>query len=392
MSLTRDLVGEVPDGWTVEPLGNFVERITYGFTNPMPTTVEGPYMITAKDIHDGAIDYSTARHTSVEAYSTLLTEKSRPRIGDVLLTKDGSIGRVAVVDRKSVCINQSVATMRPNNRIGSQFLAYLLQAPHYQRLMENDSDGSTIKHIYITRVDKMNIAVPSIGEQRAIAEVLGALDGKIAANRKLVGAIRELTALEFESAARDGVRTAVADLAEFHNRRRVPLSASQRDEMNGDIPYYGATGRFGTVDRAIFDEILVLVGEDGSVVNEDGSPVTQYVWGPAWVNNHAHVLTGRGISSEILLLALEQSNVVPLVTGAVQAKISMGNLKKLELRVPQESAAVELDRKIQPLFAMRRELVAESGTLTTLRDTLLPRLMSGELRVRDAEREVEAAL
>ena len=113
------------------------------------------------------------------AYNTLLTNKSRPRPGDVVLTKDGSIGRVAVCDRDDICINQSVALLHPSSEIDSRFLAMLLQAPVYQRKMVADTGGSTIQHIYITRVDKMTIAVPELREQRAIAEVLGALDDKI---------------------------------------------------------------------------------------------------------------------------------------------------------------------------------------------------------------------
>ena len=175
----------LPPSWSELPLGHFLTRITYGFTNPMPTTSAGPRMITAKDVRDGTIDYGSARHTSWDAYNTLLTDKSRPRPGDVLLTKDGSIGRVAVCDRDGICINQSVALLQPGPEINSRFLAMLLQAPVYQRKMVADADGSTIQHIYITRVDKMTIGVPPIREQKAIAEMLGALDDKIAANKEL---------------------------------------------------------------------------------------------------------------------------------------------------------------------------------------------------------------
>src|ERR1700730_7520415 len=122
----RAEIGDVPVHWCVAPLSTFVSRITYGFTNPMPTTPDGPFMITAKDIHGGRIDYSTARHTSWEAYRKNLTEKSRPRIDDILLTKDGSIGRIAICDREDVCINQSVALIQPNERISPRFLKFLL--------------------------------------------------------------------------------------------------------------------------------------------------------------------------------------------------------------------------------------------------------------------------
>lgn len=235
-------------------------------------------------------------------------------------------------------------------------------------------------------IAKLKVLVPPHADQRAIAEVLGALDDKIAANRRLIGQLRSLAQALFRRAmVQDPVVVKFGEVADFHNRKRIPLSAIERESMCGSVPYYGAAGVFGYVNRALFDEILVLIGEDGSVVTDDGRPVTQYIWGPAWVNNHAHVVTGSNLSTEILLLSVESANIEMLVTGAVQPKLSMGNLKKLELTVPGPSERAQLDDHIQPMFAMIRSLSGESRNLGDLRDALLPRLMSGELRVRDAE-------
>ena len=125
-------------------------------------------MVTAKNITGGQVDYLTARHTSQDAFDKLLTDKSRPRVGDVLLTKDGSLGRLAVVERADLCINQSVALLRPNSRMEPHFMRYLLSSPNYQRRMIGDADGATIKHIYSTRVDKMDVVLPSTAEQKRI--------------------------------------------------------------------------------------------------------------------------------------------------------------------------------------------------------------------------------
>ena len=177
-------IGAVPVEWAVSPLAEFVERVTYGFTNPMPTTSHGPYMVTAKDINQGRILYEQARHTSQKAFDDLLTDKSRPNEGDVLLTKDGTLGRLAVVEKENLCINQSVALIRPNSKIRPLFLKYLLGTSHYQRRMIQDADGTTIKHIYITRVGKMEVAIPLLAEQDQILELLSALDDKIDLNRQ----------------------------------------------------------------------------------------------------------------------------------------------------------------------------------------------------------------
>ena len=180
----------------------------------------------------------------------------------------------------------------------------------------------------------------------------------------------------------------VADLVTFLNKRRRPLSASERDTMrNGPrYPYFGATGVFDYIDEFLFDEVTLLVGEDGSVANEDGTPVTQMAWGRYWVNNHAHVLTGRSVSTELAFIALRRADVRPLITGAVQAKLSMGNLKRLEIPMPVERAA--LDAQILELLGAWRSRHDESRALATLRDALLPELLSGRLRVPEAEQAV----
>ena len=151
---------------SAEPLENYLENITYGFTNPMPDSKEGPWKITAKDIADGKINFLTARKTTTEAFDGL-TKKSKPLIDDVLLTKDGTLGRMAIVEDANICVNQSVAVLRCNKRVMPKILMYLLQMPEYQQKMVSNAGGGTIKHIYITKVGKMLINIPNIETQRA---------------------------------------------------------------------------------------------------------------------------------------------------------------------------------------------------------------------------------
>jgi type I restriction enzyme S subunit len=186
-------IGAIPEDWEVSPLEEFTSFISYGFTNPMPTSESGIYMITAKDINYGRIEFDTARCTTVEAYRNLLTAKSRPEKGDLLLTKDGTLGRLALVDDRTVCINQSVAILRPNSKAVPQFLKVLLEAPAYQIRMLEDSGGSTIKHIYITIVNQMPVAVPPTkAEQEAIAEALSDADSLIESLEQLIAKKRHL--------------------------------------------------------------------------------------------------------------------------------------------------------------------------------------------------------
>lgn len=186
-------VGVIPGDWLVQPLEEFTSFISYGFTNPMPTVQSGVCMVTAKDINSGKINFDSARRTTLEAYEKLLTAKSRPKKDDILLTKDGTLGRLALVDDRVVCINQSVAVLRPNNKAHPLFLKLLLESPRYQEKMLQDAGGSTIKHIYITIVNLMPLAVPaSRKEQQAIAEALSDADALIESLEQLIAKKRQI--------------------------------------------------------------------------------------------------------------------------------------------------------------------------------------------------------
>jgi type I restriction enzyme S subunit len=189
----QSAVGLIPGDWACKPLADFLSFISYGFTNPMPTVADGVYMITAADIDHGKLQLASARKTSISSFQKLLTAKSKPRVNDVLLTKDGSLGRLALVGEETICINQSVAVLRANEKVEPNFLKLLLESPWYQTRMLEDAGGSTIKHIYITIVDKMPIGLPlDKAEQRAIATALSDVDALIAGLEKLIAKKRDL--------------------------------------------------------------------------------------------------------------------------------------------------------------------------------------------------------
>ena len=112
-------------------------------------------MLTANDIGDGVARVGTARRTTQDAFDRLLTEKSRPKPGDVLLTKDGTLGRVALFEGGDACVNQSVAVLTPDrNRVLPRLLAELLAVPAYRDALIFEAGGTTIKHLYISRIVK----------------------------------------------------------------------------------------------------------------------------------------------------------------------------------------------------------------------------------------------
>ena len=163
-------LGDVPVHWDLVPLSSVISYLSYGFTNPMPSFHEGEGvpLLTANDIGEGVVKFETARKTTREAFSGL-TGKCRPLKDDILITKDGTLGRIAVSDGTECCINQSVALLRINPvKANIRFVAIALAARAYQDRMIFEAGGTTIKHIYITRLAKMTFALPPKAEQDAL--------------------------------------------------------------------------------------------------------------------------------------------------------------------------------------------------------------------------------
>jgi restriction endonuclease S subunit len=182
------------------------------------------------------------------------------------------------------------------------------------------------------------------------------------------------------------------DAVSIFDSERVPLSGQQRASRQGQYPYYGAATLMDRIDDFLFDGVYFLMGEDGSVADKEGFPITQYVWGKLWVNNHAHVLQGKnGVCTEHVMLYAKRTNIKPYITGAVQAKLSQSNMWRIPFLMPPQAISEIFGEIIKPLFIRFRHNSDQAQTLASLRDTLLPRLISGQLRLPDVEEIIEEA-
>lgn len=173
----------------------------------------------------------------------------------------------------------------------------------------------------------------------------------------------------------NGSETTVESILSLYDSMRKPMSSLDRSGMERIYPYYGASSLMDYVDNYIFDGIYGLIGEDGTVMDENGYPTMQYVWGKFWVNNHAHIFQGKnGYSTEMAYLILKNTVVRNAVTGAVQLKINQENLRNLPVYVPCEDDLPELNIVIDNIFITIRENRTEIEHLTNLQDILLAKL------------------
>lgn len=294
------------------------------------------------------------------------------------------------------CSND-VLVFRAKEDTDARFLYYVLADDAFF-----DYSTATSKGTKMPRGDKtaiMQYEVPhfDLPIQKKIAGILADIDNKISLNNNINNNLEQqakalyknwffdFSPFSSDGNLPDGWRLGtVGDIIQLHDSKRVPLSGAERDKMAKVYPYYGAASRMDYVDSYLFDGIYLLLGEDGTVVDSLGFPILQYVYGQFWVNNHAHIITGKeGFSVEELYLLFSLTNIKSIVTGAVQQKVSQQNLKKVPAIIPSKEALDAFDEIIQPVFTQIRNLRDENANLAILRDTLLPKLMSGELDVSD---------
>ena len=341
------------------------------------------------------------------------------------LSKDGdTLGLPVFVpsNKKTYLHNQRLGkVIIKSPDIDSRYLYYLMSSKKYRDEILSTATGSTVKHTAPNRIESFKFQLPPLSEQKRIAHILGSLDDKIELNRKMNETLEQMARAIFKSWFVDfdpvhakaagkkpfGMDDATAalfpdsfeeselglipkgwrvkmlgEIVENYDSKRIPLSGREREKKKGGYPYYGAASQTDSIDEYLFDGTYILVGEDGSVINKDGSPVVQYVWGKFWVNNHAHVLKGRGISEEHLLLQLREINISPYITGAVQLKLNQSNMNTVPIISATHDINSTYSNRLKTIYELVRSNIEELQYLDRTKSFLLSHILSEKSNTR----------
>lgn len=184
--------------------------------------------------------------------------------------------------------------------------------------------------------------------------------------------------------------TPLSEAVDILDSHRIPVNSRERAERVGDIPYYGATGQVGVINDHIFDEELVLLGEDGAPFLDASKPKAYLIRGRSWVNNHAHVLRGKpGLLNSFLLYQLNSLDYRPFVSGTTRLKLPQGPMKRIPLLVPPESVqrqvVAEIEKQFTRLDAGVAALRRVQANLKRYRASVLKAACEGRLVPTEAE-------
>lgn len=378
--------------WTYRPLGELVSFASGG----TPSKKRDDYW-------GGTIPWISAKTLKTENIDTsdlFITEeglkagsKIAPKGSILLLTRGSGLFNGIPIARveKDVAFNQDIKCLDSYGEVENEFIFYWLLSQKDYLMEKVGVTGIGAGKFDLDFLQKLMIPIPSERERKSIVGFASSISEKIRCNAKVNDNLlwqaqalykdRFIDLKPFNGKMPpDWQLGTVSEIIELHDSKRIPLSSRERANLTKIYPYYGATSVMDYVDRYLFDGIYLLLGEDGTVVDDKGFPILQYVEGKFWVNNHAHIITGKnGFTVETLYLLFSLTNVRSIVTGAVQPKISQANLNNVSVVIPSKAELSTFNSIVQPIFSQIRNLRAESDRLTSTRDILLPRLMSGEI-------------
>ena len=195
----------------------------------------------------------------------------------------------------------------------------------------------------------VTLHLPSSTEQKHIADFLKKIDERIAAQEKLLASLKKYKRGVVKAILSKRIRFAddrgnyypewsectLQEVVDFLDGQRKPLESADRAKRQGKYPYYGASGIIDYIDDYIFDEPLLLLGEDGANIINRSSPLCFIATAKYWVNNHAHVMRPRkGQNIKFICELLESLDYTRYNTGTAQPKLNQEKCRQIALHLP----------------------------------------------------------
>ena len=389
--------------WKELALGEIVTMIDYRGKTPKKTS-SGIPLITAKIVKNGRI-YPPTEFISKEEYKERMT-RGLPKVGDVLITTEAPLGEIAELKDANVSIGQRLITMRADeNMLHGKYLKYYLQSKEGQSKLSQRESGTTVIGIKQAELRKVLIPLPPLEMQKKIAGVLGALDDKIELNNKINNNLEQQAQALFKSWFVDKLnpnrKTIRAE--EFFNisigktpPRKEPewFSENSNDVKWVSISDMGNCGMFISdsseylISSAISKFNVKLVPSNtvllsfkltvGRIAITDGEMTTNEAI--------AHFVTNKTEINEYLYCYLKNFNFQTMgSTSSIATAVNSKIIKSMPFVMPEENELKDFHSVVSPMFAQIKFNQRENTRLAQLRDTLLPKLMSGEIDVSNVD-------
>ena len=423
----------LPENWTYAPLDICCEKnsVTYGVVQPGAALSSGKAIVRVNNFRDTRIDLSDVMYIAPEIEAKY--SRTRLKGGEVLLTIVGSVGQVAVVPKRFAGANvaRAVAVIHPLRHISPEWIALCLRSPLSQHLLVSRANTTVQTTINLKDLRALPIPLPPEDERITIAAFVGALDDRIALLRETNATLEAIAQALFKSwfVDFDPVRAKQQGLApEGMDEATAALFPDGFEESAlGLVPSGWRVGTLGEIATTVKKQLQISALHSGMhYVGLEHIPrksLCLTAWGDAEKLESAKAVFTKGdilfgklrpyfhkvviapfdgvCSTDILVCQAKKSNYygvaamhlfsTPLIAyaerlsnGAKMPRVNWKDLAEYPICIPPEVLSANFSDTIKPLVARMMANVHHAQTLAALRDTLLPRLISGQLRLPEA--------
>jgi type I restriction enzyme S subunit len=326
--------------------------------------------------------------TEQKAERDLASNLAKP--GDVIFTQRGTLGQVGIVPDEpyqTYVISQSQMRMRVNTELTRpKYIYYCFRDKRMLELINSRAITTGVPHINLGILADLSIPKHSVRTQDSIVGILGALDDKIAVNERVRTISLELLRTYYVQTSKRTHRTVrldnIVDLCYGKALKEI-------DRTPGPIPVFGGNGVSGYHDKSLVSGPGIIVGRKGA--NAGSVSWSQKAFWP--IDTAFYVLpVAPAASLEFLFFLLQTVGLTKQVGDSAIPGLNRSIALSCEVSLPDTTEIMRFTDLARPILEAIDQGEDESRVLAELRDTLLPRLISGELRVRDAEKVVEDAV
>lgn len=350
--------------------------------------------LSAKSVKNGFIDYSQCYFISEDEYKKFMV-RGFPKKGDILLTTEAPLGLVAKLDRNDVAVAQRLLTLRgKKGLLDNDYLLYYLQSSAGQAALKARESGTTVTGIKQAEFRKIELLLPSIDNQKRIASILSSLDEKIKNDAQINHNLEEQAKAIFKSWFVDFepfqngkfVDSELGKIPEgwrlgtVKDMLEVRYGKDHKQLATGTIPVYGSGGLMRYVEKALYNGESVLIPRKGTLNN------VMLVTGKFWtVDTMFYSIPRKTGAAKYLYHILSNLDLASMNSGSAVPSMTTDILNTIKIFLPLDSVLTKFDNLTSYLWKKIEINKQEIQKLTQLRDTLLPKLMSGEIDVSEVE-------
>lgn len=386
-------IGEIPEDWDLFAINDVAEIVGGGTPSTKePSNFGGDIpWITPKDLSNYSFRYISRGERNITRRGL---EESNAKLlppNTVLLTTRAPVGYVAIA-KNEVATNQGFRSLISRQNVSSEYLYYLLKI-NTERLKSNAS-GTTFGELSGSTLKSLKFPFPQIEEQRAIAKILSDLDEKIEINHQMNKTLESIAQAifkrwfvdfefpgyektKFVNGLPEGWRIcATSEILEIQYGKDIRTT----ELLSEGYPVYGGNGIIGYYDKYLFEIPRVIVSCRGAA-----SGKILLTRPKSFVTHNSLVMNVKEIQSGIdyhyLKRCCENSDISVFVTGSAQPQITIDHLNRLEILFPNERTLRIFSQIAGSIDDLMYKNELEIENLAKIRDSLLPRLMSGKIRV-----------